>query len=325
MFTACESDWYNMKLAILIAVLAVVLLGILPIFLMSYVIYRVLLVRTSQDKWEIECERILDDESRKMIEIGNAWEQENAACRKEVSVTSEGLHLFGEYFDFGFDRAVIIIPGRMEAHTYSYFFAEPYKAAHCNVLVIDNRAHGKSEGRRSTLGYREQNDILAWSELLHREYGVRHIALHGICIGAATAVYAMTNPKCPAYLDCLISEGMYTSFYHSFVNHMKLDKRPVFPFALATMFWIALFSKGNPIGDGPANRLNRLEQPALFLHSRVDQFSLADVSEAMYNTCKGEHEVKWFDVGKHSRIKINNRERYDSEILRFVEAVYCGK
>ena len=35
--------------------------------------------------------------------------------------------LIGEYFDFGKDRCVIILPGRCESLMYSYYFAPPYE------------------------------------------------------------------------------------------------------------------------------------------------------------------------------------------------------
>lgn len=311
-----------MKLALLIIFSAIFLFGILPLFIMSYYIYRVLLVRTYPEKWEKESALLVDDETVEMNRIGDEWETENSQYKKEVSVVSEGLRLFGEYFDFGYDRSVIIIPGRMESHEYSYFFALPYKNAGCNVLVIDNRAHGKSQGKCSNVGFREQNDIIAWGKMLTEEYGVKHIVLHGICIGAATAVYAMTNENKLENIDCLITEGMYTSFYHSFVNHMLLDKRPVFPFALITMGWLALFSKGKPITDGPEKRMAKLDKPALFMHSWEDQYSLPEASKEMYEKCNSYHVTKWFQIGEHSRIKINNLEEYDREIANFLNTVY---
>ena len=80
-----------------------------------------------------------------------------------MSITSfDGLKLIAEYYDFGFDKTAIIMPGRRECLIYSYFYAFPYKDAGVNVLVIDQRAHGLSEGKYSTCGIFEAKDVIDW-------------------------------------------------------------------------------------------------------------------------------------------------------------------
>ena len=73
-----------------------------------------------------------------------------------------GLKLVGEWFDYGFDKTVIILPGRRETLVYSYYYAQPYKELGINVLVIDQRAHGLSEGTYSTCGIKEADDVKLW-------------------------------------------------------------------------------------------------------------------------------------------------------------------
>mgnify|MGYP002518428197 CR=1 FL=1 len=292
---------------------------LIPTFCMSVALYRVILVRTKPKKWGRECSMPDDPIQAEMFEKGLLWAKENESAKKEVSVQSDGLRLCGEYFDFGSDKAVIIIPGRMESLLYSYFFAKPYKDSGYNVLVIDNRAHGLSEGKHSTLGFKEKNDILAWGKLLHSRFSVKEIVLHGICIGASTGLFALTDPDCPDYFTAFVAEGMYTTFYHTFVNHMKSGKHPPFPFALETMLISSLFSGKNAVTEGPVKQIEKLKKPALFLHSRKDEFSLPDASEEMYARCGSEHETVWFEEGAHSRLRITDPERYDGAIRSFLE------
>ncbi len=299
---------------------AVLFLGVLPVLLLSLVLYTVLLVRTRQKKWDRTCSIPDDEEYRRMFDIGIAWEEKHHACKREVGITSDGLKLVGEYFDFGAEKAVIIIAGRMESLLYSYFFAEPFRAAGYNVLVIDNRAHGLSEGRISSLGYKEYRDLLRWCALLHDELENRAVFLHGICIGASTALFAAVSEGCPDYIEGLCVEGMYVNFYESFLNHMKVDRphTPRFPIMQLTMVWIRLFSGANVVSDGPLWRIGRLEIPVLFLHSRKDQYSAPDKAELLYEKCRAPKKIVWFDSGQHSRIRINNMAAYDRAIIDFL-------
>lgn len=308
---------------ILIIVLAAVLfLFVGPVAVLSLILYRVLLVRTDPNKWGRECSIPDDEEYKRMFDIGIEWSREHEKARSEVSIVSCDYTLRGEYFDFGFDRAVIIIPGRMESCLYSYFFAEPFLKAGYNILAVDNRSHGLSEGKRCSLGYKEYIDIINWSKFLHDEKNINTVVLHGICIGASTALFALTSDRCPPYIEGMIAEGIYTTFAESFKNHMIQDKRPLFPLFMATMMQIRIVSGANVVSDGPIKRIAKLNKPILFLHSREDVYSLPEKSQEVFDKCIAPKEIQWFDVGAHSRIRINNMKKYDETVISFLDRYF---
>ncbi len=294
------------------------LFGVLPLVILPYFIYRVLLVRTSSDKWTRECSMPEDAEYKALYDEALAWRNEYLSSITPVGITSDGFKLAGEYCDFGFDKAVIIIAGRTEGCYYSYFFAEPYRRSGYNVLVIDNRSHGLSEGRINSLGYKEYRDILAWGRMLRESKGVSSVVLHGICIGGSTALFAMTDKDCPDYFDALIAEGMYTRFGDSFDEHMILQGRPMFPFSPLAKAYIRLCAGADVVGDGPYKRLPLLTKPALLLHSKVDEFSLASTSKAMYDKTGSNCSVVWFRYGAHSRIRCVSKDEYDRTVIDFL-------
>ena len=299
-------------------------LGAVVTFFLTIIIYRRLLVRETPDKWSREAPLPDDAEYRAMFAEGKKWAAEHEDRRREVFVENDGLRLAGEFFDFGSERAAIIIPGRTETLYYSYYFAEPFRAAGCSVLVIDNRAHGCSEGKNSALGFEEFRDVLAWSRMLHDGLGVARVTLHGICIGASTALFAAISGECPEYVDSISVEGMYPTFYVSFMNHMKYEQstKPRYPFGIETMFWIRTFTGAHPVGDGPKKRISELEKPILMLHSREDLFSPPAKAGEMFEKCPAaEKKLVWFGRGAHSRVRINNVERYDEAIGDFISGL----
>ncbi len=304
---------------IFLIVLAVVLLiFVLPAFLLSYIIFSVLLVRTKPDKWTHGISQPDEPEIATMYTTGAAWREEHIENMQIVGIENDGLKLYGEYYDFGYDRAVIILAGRMECCVYCCYFAEPYRKAGYNVLTIDGRAHGFSEGKYNTIGTRESRDLIRWGELLHNEKGNEHIVLHGICIGAASSLYAITAEDCPDYFEGITVEGMFKNFYESTKNHMIYQKRPLFPFLQGIMVWIRIILHARPIADGPYKRIKDLKKPILFIHSREDIYSLPAEAEQMYADCTADKRILWLDHGFHSRLRIVNTEEYDRAVTEFL-------
>lgn len=298
------------------------ILGFVLVFLptlMSCIIYTVLLIRTSPKKWTRTCSFPEDEEYVRLYEEGLRWGEKHKDRIQEVSVTSDSLKLHGQYLDFGCKRAVIIIPGRTEGCLYGYHFAEPYRAAGYNVLVIDNRAHGLSQGWTCTFGKKEHRDILAWGKLLHDTFHNDSVIIHGVCIGASVALYTLVSPQCPDYFRGMTADGMFSTFYESFKNHMIEDKRPLQPIAIECMALIRLISGVNVVTDGPIYRIHQLKKTILFLHSREDTYSLPQQALDLYERCTAEKELIWFDRGAHSRIRVNNPEAYDNAVTSFWE------
>lgn len=293
--------------------------GVIPTFIMSYFLYRALFVRRNSSERTRHCSFPEDEEYVKMYSEGLEWGKDNEKTKVAVEIESEGAHLFGEYFDFGFKKAVIIIPGRTEDCTYSYYFSEPYKQAGCNVLCIDNRAHGLSDGKCHNFGATEYKDILKWSQLLHDKYGNEVVILHGICIGAQVALRLMTREECPAYIKAMVTEGMFTTFKASFDEHMREGHHPIFPFSLWVMAWIRIRSHANVLTQGPIKWIGSLKKPILMLHSRQDKYSTPEQGEILNELCTAPKKMVWFDEGEHSRIRPKNKEAFDREIKEFVE------
>lgn len=298
---------------------AFLLFFFIPTMVVSNVIYTVLLVRVNKDKWSRTVSWD-NEEQRQMFAIGEEWGKKYDEYRKTISITSCGFKLVAEYFDFGFDKAVIIIPGRMESGTYSYYFSEPFRKAGYNVVAIDNRCHGLSEGRYNCLGLKEYKDILNWAKYIHDELGVKEVVLHGICIGSATGLYAICDKDCPDYIKGIVADGMYIHFPESFKNHLIEKKKPLFPFTEEVAMMVTLVSGRSPKRHGPINYVNKLHKPILFIYSKEDTYSVPKYGQLLYDTCSSDKKVlEWFEHGEHSHVRINQTEQYDETIIKFLK------
>lgn len=295
-----------------------------PIFVGFYVgriLFRNHLIRKHKEDWGRDrCSDPTNYEQVLMWNDGLAWGEENKDFCTPVDIISEGFHLYGEFYDFKKDKTVIIVPGRTETLQYSYYFARPYKELGFNVLVIDKRAHGWSEGTYEDGGQYSHVDLLNWAKYLHERFNVNDITLHGICIGASTCVFAFASKDLPEYVKRLVADGVFTTFYDTFKNHMIDQHRQTFPYCRLTMWWGKRYTKADLTHNGPRYQMKNITKPVLFLYSKLDLFSTPDQAHELYEKCNAKKkELVFFDKGCHSHILFNNPEKYRESIKKFME------
>jgi esterase/lipase len=292
---------------------------ILTYIVASYQVYIKTLSRVSKDVWSRDIPSSLEPQSVKMYELGLKWSSDHIKYKKDVHIISEGLNLYGEYYDFGKKTCAIILSGRTESLKYGYFFAAPYSLK-CNILVLDPRGHGLSDGKFNTIGFEESKDIKNWINFMHQEFGLESFVLHGICIGAAGGIFSITLRECP-YVKAIITEGMFPRFYESMKNNLIEKKKPVFIFIDLIDFWMKHFTK-HSMKFGPLDVIDKLDVPLLMLHSKQDLHSKPDYAKKLFDKAGSKvKELVWFDIGKHSMIRINNMEKYDSAIIEFLDKI----
>ncbi len=264
-----------------------------------------------------------NEENMEMHRQGMAWAEENKAVIKEVSITSyDGLKLCGQYFDFGFDKAALFLAGRAEPCTYSYYFAMPYKEYGYNVLVIDNRSCGLSEGECSNAAMKEYRDVQDWIKFLNSDLGNKKVLIHGICIGSATGLRALTHVGCPDCVEGIVVDGIYETFFETLKTHFIDLGKPVFPVCYEVIFKIWKLTGKNVMIHGPKRDIKKYTGPILMIHGRQDVFSLPAKAQKMYESCPSTHKrLEWFEEGMHSHLKIRAPKKYDEVVGEFIKSL----
>ena len=267
--------------------------------------------------------RSADDElSVRMDEEGQHWQKKHDAYKHDVHIVRDGWNLYGEYYDFGSSKAVMVLSGRTESLRYGYYFAKPYSDAGYNVLLVDSRAHGLSDGEYITVGFEESKDAVAWTKFLNETYGVDTIVLHGICIGAAGGLLAITSPDCPDCVKGLVTEGMFANFAESMKNHLIERKRLWFPVMQCIDLWLKRHT-GHSMKKGPIDVIGKMDKPILMIQSKMDKYSTAENAQKMFAMCPGkEKKLVLYEKGDHSMLRITDTETYDTEITAFLTRLH---
>lgn len=156
---------------------------------------------------------------------------------------------------------------------------ESLKRGH-NLLLIDQRGQGKSEGKTITMGVKEHRDVLSWVEFANAHFGEKtKIILYGVSMGAASVVMSTALPL-PENVTGVIADCPYNAPKDILLNVCKKDMG-INPKIAYPFIWLAARIFGhfdvNAISCEKAVRNAKI--PVLILHGEDDRYVPCEMSE----------------------------------------------
>ena len=269
-----------------------------------------------------ECTNTKDQSQTRMFAEGIAWSNQHKAVTESLHIVNNGLNLYGEYINFGFDKCAVVLQGRTESLLYSYYFADVYAKNGYNILAVDVRAHGLSDGKYHTAGIKESDDLIAWIALINEKYNITDFTLHGICVGGATAVYtyAKLKNKGNDWIKSIVTDGLFVSNYEIFKRNFKRFKQPAFPALHLTFFLAFLLAKIRLFKETPMRYMKDIDIPMLFLWSEEDRFCVKSKNEELFCACASEDKALcFFPQGRHSHVRSAQAAEYDEAVAAFLQ------
>ena len=147
-----------------------------------------------------------------------------------------------------------------------------------NVLLIDQRAHGKSEGNTITFGILERQDVLSWVNYALERFGAdTKIILYGISMGAATVLMA-SELELPENVKGIIADCPYGSPL-GIITHVAKDT-PI-PSSLVAPFvrlGAHVFGGFDILETDAIQAVKNAQVPILVIHGEGDSFVPCDMS-----------------------------------------------
>jgi len=145
------------------------------------------------------------------------------------------------------------------------------------VLLIDERAHGKSGGRTIGFGVTERWDCLSWTEEVRRRLGDVKVILSGVSMGAATVLMASELPL-PETVVGVVADCPFSSpeeIIAVVAGRMGLPVRIAMPVIRLSARLLGGFN----LREADAVRAVRsLKVPVLLIHGEDDRFVPCDMS-----------------------------------------------
>jgi pimeloyl-ACP methyl ester carboxylesterase len=220
-------------------------------------------------------------------------------AERDVIQTDDGLRLAAWFIPRAGAPALILLHG-YPAEKADLLPLASALAPHFAMLLVDQRYFGASEGRATTLGFRERDDLKRMIDFLESR-GATSVGVFGFSLGGAVALLtAAEDPRIRAivayapFADLrVLAQDLY--------GWMSVAR---YPFVQAMLLWSRLLFGADITRPSPVEAAGRLQIPILLVHSRQDEqisFRHAErLRAALANNPRAEFD--FMDRGRHGEM-----------------------
>ena len=244
--------------------------------------------------------------------------------REEVSIRSrDGLKLCASYLEAPNARAcMLLMHGFRSWCRFDFSMVLRFYYEHgLSILLVDQRSHGRSEGKYIDYGILERYDCQQWAWYLHAKLGGRlPIFLDGVSMGASTVMMA-SELELPASVVGVIGDCGYNSAWEEVAYCMKQRYHlPAFPL-LHAVDSLCRRRAGYSLKDTTAAKaIANSRLPLMLLHGTADTTVPVTNAAEIAAAAPFLLEKVIVEGAEHGCSYLNEPARCDEALLRFVEA-----
>ena len=242
---------------------------------------------------------------------------------EKVSIHSfDGLKLSGTYFPSNGGKKIILCFHGYTSQGLSDFIglSNYYLARGYQMLLVDGRAHGDSEGTYIGFGCLDRLDARNWIQYIEDRLGEDcEIWLHGVSMGASTVLMA-SSLSLPSCVKGIISDCAFTSAWDVFAHVLKSRYHlPSFPILFISDLMVKRRAGFGLAECNAAKEVRKAKVPILLIHGDQDTFVPYRMCYEIYNNCASTKDILIVKGAGHVEAFYKNRELYEAKLTEFFE------
>lgn len=255
-------------------------------------------------------------------EIIKGMEYIKSLKTKECAITSfDGLRLFGRFYEKENSIGTIILFHGYRSHAMRDFSCavKMYRDLGLNVLLVDQRSHGRSEGKLITFGVKERYDVVSWVHYAIEKLGKNEpIFLEGMSMGATTVLLS-SSLNLPQNVKGIIADSGFTSP----VDIIKKVGRQNFNIdasAIIPIFdvYCKFFGNFKIRGISAVNAVKNTNIPILYFHGLKDNFVPCEMCCENYDATKSVKEIHLIEEADHGLGYFFDTQGIENTVKRFI-------
>ena len=185
-----------------------------------------------------------------------------------------------------------------------------------NIVLIDQRAHGYSDGHTISLGRKEQYDVRPWVDFAREKWGKSaKITVAGISMGASTVLFAAD--KLPSDVKVLADSPYSTE--KDLICHL-IKRRKLHPKIMWPLIYLSALIFGHfRLKDDAAKNVARATCQILIIHCGDDTIVPIETNRKLFESNKEHVQVEIFEGLNHAMAFLEETDRYRKVLYEFLE------
>lgn len=244
---------------------------------------------------------------------------------EEIYISStDGKKLYGRYYHIADHAPIQIMFHGYKSSAYLDFcggikFA---RKSNQNMLVVDQRSHGRSAGSTITFGIKERNDCVSWINYACSRFGTdTKIILSGLSMGAATVLMA-ANLKLPSNVVGIIADCPYSSpkeiIQKVCQEDMHLPAKLMYPFI---KLGAHIFGQFNLDECDALSAVKQSTVPILIFHGDDDRFVPCTMSQKLKESCPDKVTLELVHGAGHGLCYLVAPKQYEEATTQFLNRI----
>lgn len=257
-------------------------------------------------------------------EMEKAYQQLREREQEPVTVLSrDGLQLRGHYYHVSDGAPLDIGFHGYRSSAYLDFCGGAclsFEMGH-NLLLVDERAHGDSEGYSITFGIREREDVLCWVDYARERFGPNvKILLYGVSMGASTVLMA-SGLTLPDNVRGIVADSPYNSPLEIIRKVARQMGKPDWLIRPLVLLGARIYGGFDLQECDPEQAVKHSTVPILLIHGEADGFVPCQMSESIFQANPEKVTRLTFQGADHGLSYLADTPRYRQAVFSFCESV----
>lgn len=242
-------------------------------------------------------------------------------CKFYTIRSYDGLKLSARYFEGDDDKPLCICFHGYRGSAVRDFAGIGLHLIHegYNVLIVDERAHWRSQGHTICFGIKERFDAVSWVKFANQRFGKdKSIFLFGISMGGGTVLMA-SGQRLPRNIKGIVADCPFNS-PKDIIKHV-CRKIKLNPDLLWPIIWLAglVYGRLRVNATTAADEVKRSKIPIVILHGEADDFVPMSMSKEVQKANPSMIEMHTFPHADHGMSYFEDEERYIGIVEGFIE------
>ena len=186
-----------------------------------------------------------------------------------------------------------------------------------NLLFVDNRAHGLSQGKYIGFGVLDSIDVNSWVDYLVTNMNQETIILYGMSMGAATVMNAQNNKVKAIIADCGFASGYDEVVYQI----KKMYHLPSFPLVPISNILLKLLAKYSLKDKEAYKSIKNYHNNLLIIHGDKDNFVPTRDAYKIFDNATCHKKMLIVPGASHAKSYLKDTELYEQTIKEFLDEI----